>query len=68
MDQLLNVDPVTFASNLTGLCHFFDFFETHIRSLKLIADSIGSLLSSVLLNKLPAEVRLLISRKVPEGE
>jgi len=71
MDHLLNVDPVTSASNLTGLRRLFDFVETHIRSLKSIgvaADSYGSLLSSVLLNKLPAEVRLLISRKVPEGE
>ena len=37
-----------------------------MKSLGVSADSYGGLLSSVLLNKLPQEVRLLISRKVPE--
>lgn len=71
MEQLLNLTPVTSANNLAGLRHLFDFVETHIRSLKSLgvaADSDGSLLSSVLLNKLPTEVPLLIRRKVPEAD
>ncbi len=71
MDQLLNVDPVTSAYNLKGLHGLFDSVETHIRSLRSLrveADSYGSLLSPVLLNKLPHDVRLLISRKVPEKD
>ena len=71
MDHLLNVSPVTSSCNLTALRHLFDFIETHIRSLKSLgvtADSYGSLLSAVLLNKLPTDVHLLISRKVPEKD
>ncbi len=71
MDQLLSVNPVASDSNLSGLRHLYDYVETHIRSLKSLevtADSYGDLLSSVLLKKLPADVRLLISRKIPEED
>ena len=71
MDQLLNVNPVTSANNLSGIRHLFDLVETHVRSLRSLgvsADSYGSLLSTVLLNKLPTDVCLLISRKIPEEE
>ena len=71
MDQLLNVSSVTTATNLSGLRRLFDAVENHVRSLKSLgvaSESYGSLLSSVLLNKLPEEVRLLISRKVPEDD
>ena len=43
--------------------------ESHVRSLKSLGvspDSYGTLLSSVLLNKLPLEIRLIASRKVDE--
>ena len=71
MDQLLNVDPVASPYNLRGLRHLFDSVESHVRCLKSLgvtADSYGSLLSSVLLNKLPPDIRLLVSRKVPEDD
>ena len=71
MDQLLNVNAVTSATNLSGLRHLFDVIENHIRSLKylgVISDSYGSLLSSVFLNKLPPDIRLLISREVSEED
>ena len=67
MDMLLNVESVTLTDNQKGLSHLFDFAETHIRSRKslgIAADSYGSQLSSVLLNKLPHDMFLLISRKV----
>ena len=68
MEQLLNVNPVTSAYNLKGL-RLFDSVETHAhQEPEVSADSYGGLLSSVLLNKLPQEVRLLISRKVPERD
>ena len=41
--------------------------ESHIRSLKALGvgpDTYGTILSSVLLNKLPSELRLIISRKI----
>ncbi len=39
-----------------------------LKSLGVTSDSYGSLLSSVLLNKLPNDIRLLISRKVSAEE
>ena len=50
------------------LCIMQDIaFESYIRSLKALGvnpDSYGAMLSSVLLNKLPPELRLIISRQV----
>ena len=71
MDILLNVEPVTSSHNIKGLRHLHDLVELHIRSLKSLGvtpDSYSSLLSPVLLNKLPADVRLVVSREVPEEE
>ena len=71
MDLLLNVPAVSSTNNLSGLRHLYDFAEMHTRSLnslRVTSDSYGSLLSSVLINKLPNDVRLLISRNVPEEE
>ena len=69
MDILLNVKAVTSQHNLKGLRHIYDLVESHVRSLKSLGvspDSYGTLLSSVLLNKLPLEIRLIASRKVDE--
>ena len=71
MDILLNVEPVTSVHNLKSLRHLYDLVESHIRSLKSLgvsSDSYGSLLSSVLLNKLPQELRLIVSRKVTDAD
>ena len=67
MDKLLNVEPVTSSRNISGIRHLFDTVEANIRSLNSLgvrSESYSSLLSSVLLSKLPEEVQLLISRKV----
>lgn len=69
MDQLLNVNPVSLASNLWGLRHLYDLVETHVCGIQILGvppNLYGTLFSSVLLNKLPVEIRLLISHKVPE--
>ena len=69
MDQLLKVESVASPRNVVGLRRLFDSIESHIRSLSSLevkAESYSSLLSSVLLNKLPEEIQLLISRKVPK--
>lgn len=69
MDILLNVEAVMSQHNLKGLRHLYDLIESHVQSLKLLGvspDSYGTLLSSVLLNKLPSEIRLIASRKVDE--
>ena len=71
MDQLLKADSVTSPRNVVGLRRLFDSIESHIRSLNSLGvkvESYSSLLSSVLLNKLPEEIQLLVSRKVPEKD
>ena len=71
MDVLLNADLVTSQHNLRGLRHLYDLIEADVRSLKSLGvsfDSYGSLLSSVLLSKLPQELRLIISRKTSEDD
>ena len=71
MDQMLKVEAVTSARNIAGLHRLFDSIESHIRSLYSLgvkSESYSSLLSSVLLSKLPEEIQLLISRKVSEED
>ena len=74
MDTLLNVEQVTSQYNLKGLRHLHDLMESNIRSLNSLGvsfDSFGALLSSVLMNKLPPELRLIASHallKVLEDE
>ena len=56
MDILLSIDPVASSSNFKRLRHLYDTVEMQVRGLKSLgvpADSYRSLLSSVLLNKLP---------------
>ena len=71
MEMLLNNDAVTSQYNLKGLRHLYDTMESQVRGLKSLgvsAESHGSLLVSVLLNKLPQELRLIVSRQVNEEE
>lgn len=64
MDVLLNLESVTSQYNLRGIRHLYDVVETQVRSLKslgVLAESYGSLLTSVLINKLPQELKLIVS-------
>lgn len=66
MDQLLNTDGVTSPHDVKGLRQLYDTIESNVRSLNSLgvkAESYGSLLSSVVMNKLPSELRLIVSRK-----
>ena len=70
MEILLNTEAITSEQNVRGLRRLYDDVESHIRSLKSLGvtpDSYGTLLSPVLLNKLPPELRLIVSRKIPES-
>ena len=67
MDILLNIEPVSSPNNVEALRKLYDRVESNIRALKALgvtASSYGALLSSVLIKKLPRELRLLVSRKV----
>ena len=69
MDVLLNLEAVTSQYNLKGIRHLYDVVESQVRGLKSLgvsAESYGSLLTSVLMNKLPQELRLIVSRQVGE--
>lgn len=55
---------------MRGLGRRYDDVKSHIRSLKSLGvapDSYGALLSPMLLNKLPPELRLIVSRKIPDS-
>lgn len=69
MDTLLNLRAVTSHHDLRGLRRLYDAVETHVRGLRALgvsAESYGGLLSSILMGKLPAEIRLIISRELSE--
>lgn len=71
MDALMNLETVSSQHNLKGLRRLYDCVESHTRSLKSLGvepGSYGGLLASVLINKLPQELQLFVSRKVGENE
>ena len=71
MDILLNVEPVTSSQNVKALRHLYDIVGSQIRTLKSLGvafDTYDSLLSPVLLNKLLTELRLIVSREIPETD
>ena len=71
MDALLNLETVTSLHNLKGLRTLYDSIESHVRSLGSLgvsSASYGSLLSSILMNKLPHELRVIVSRKVGDED
>lgn len=69
MDALLNLYAVPTHHDLKGLRRLYDAVEAHVRGLRALGVSSGSyggLLSSILMNKLPPEIRLIISREMTE--
>ena len=67
METLLNAEAVSSDNHLKDLRRLYDTTQSHIRSLKSLgveATSYGAMLSSVLLTKLPPDLRLIVSRKV----
>ena len=72
MKGLLNKAPVTSKNDLKGLRKIFDLEEAHVRGLKVLGASsecYGNLYcrSSVLLNKIRQEIRLIVRREI-KGE
>lgn len=65
MEVLMNVTTVSSHHDVKGLRKLHDTVEAHVRGLRALrvpAESYGSLLTSVLVNKLPPEIRLIVSR------
>ena len=71
MDTLLELESVTSSTNTKALRRLYDQVEFQVRSLKSLEvplDSYGNLLSSLFMNILPQELRLIVSREVGEAE
>lgn len=71
MDDLTNMAPVYSNHDLRGMRQLYNLVEVHVRGIKALgapSASYGSLLSSVLMSKVPQEVRLIISREVKGGD
>lgn len=65
MDALLCLTAVTSRHDVKGLRRLYDATEANVRGLKALevkAESYGSLMLSILMNKLPTEIRLIVSR------
>ena len=65
MEALLSVAAVSTHNDVKGLRRLHDSVEAHIRGLRALgvpSGSYGGLLTSVLINKLPPEIRLIVSR------
>ena len=63
----MNMNPISSDRHLKDQRQLYSHTESHIRSLRSLgieATSYGTLLSPVLLTKLPPELRLIMSRKV----
>ena len=67
MEILLNLESVTSHYHVRSLRQLHDTVESNVRSLKSLGvsrESYGGLLSSILMNKLPQEFRLVITREM----
>ena len=71
MDILLNVEAVSSQHTIKGLRHLYDLVESQVRGLESLGvelTSYGILLLSVLLQKLPPDLRLILSREIREDD
>ena len=69
METLLNIRSVKSGLNIQVLRQLHDLIESQVRSLKSLgvsSSSYGSLLSSVVMSKLPQDLRLIITREVKD--
>ena len=67
----MNIEPVTSQNSVKALRRLHDTVEIGVCGLKALgvaSDSYGTLLSSVLINKLPSDLRLTLGRKIGEDE
>ena len=66
MEALLGVMAVPSHFDIKGLRKLHDTVEAHVRGLRALgvpAESYGDLFTSILMNKLPSEIRLIMSRE-----
>ena len=67
MDSLLKIPRVTLASDIKRVRDVYDKIEINVRSLQALgikSEMYGSLLIPVMMEKIPEEFRLVVSRKM----
>lgn len=67
MEGLLGLTTVESHNHVQDLRHLFDAVESHVRGLRALgvpAETYGGMLTSILMNKLPPEIRLIVSREL----
>ena len=68
IDQLLSIKPILNLHDVKKLRETFDKIESNVRNLKTLnvdPEQYGPVLVSIIMSKLPNEIRLFISRTIP---
>ena len=71
MDMLMNLEGVSSGQNLKAIRELHNHVESHVRSLQSLgvpSSSFGAMLASVIMNKLPHDLRLAVSKEITDGE
>ena len=71
IDKLMNIAPVTSIREMRKIREIYDIIEIHIRnlnSLEIDTKQYGPVLVSIVMSKLPNEIKLFISRSMPLTE
>ena len=69
IDSSLKMQPLHYNAEIAQVSKFYDTVETHCRGLKALgveSSSYGTVLVNILLQRLPDEIKLIISRKMNE--
>ena len=67
----MNLEGVSSGHNLKAIRELHNHVESHVRSLQSLevpSSSFGAMLASVIMNKLPHELRLAVSKEITDGE
>ena len=67
-DVFLKSEAISSQHYLKGLCRTVESQVRGLKSLGIESSCYGSLLSSVILQKLPPELHLIVSREIGEGD
>ena len=69
MEGLLSLPAVSSQHEVRGVRHLYDAVESHVRGLRALGvstESYGGMLTSILMSKLPAEIRLIVNRELTD--
>ena len=71
LSLLMNIKPVTAINDIKKVRQVFDFVEVHVRNLHTLeieTDQYGALHVSIVISKLPSDIKLHVSREMPLNE